>query len=80
MGILRAYRRPRENYPENWVTVPLYDCSQLDRHFVLNIVIIVIGFDGTHGGHVPSGVTAHGSPSGPLQFGRLEATLAAKFH
>ena len=32
------------------------------------------------GGHVPCGVTAHGSPSGPLQFERLEATLAAKFH
>jgi hypothetical protein len=32
------------------------------------------------GGHVPSGVTAHGSPGGPLQFGRLEATLAAKAH
>src|ERR1700681_2054726 len=26
------------------------------------------------------GVSAHGSPGGPLQFGRLEATLAAKFH
>ena len=26
------------------------------------------------------GVTAHGSPGGPLQFGRLEATLAAEFH
>jgi hypothetical protein len=32
------------------------------------------------GGHVPCGVTAHGSPSGPLQFERLEAALAAKFH
>jgi hypothetical protein len=33
-----------------------------------------------HGGYVPCGVTAHGSPSGPLQFDRLEAALAAKFH
>ena len=37
------------------------------------------GFDGTHGGHVPWGVTAHGSPGGPLQFDCLEATLAARF-
>jgi len=27
------------------------------------------------GGHVPRGVTAHGSPGGPLQFDRLEAAL-----
>src|ERR1700693_4270298 len=47
--------------------------------FVPNIVIIVIGFDGTHGGHVPGGVIAHGSPGGPLQLGRLEAPLAAQF-
>jgi hypothetical protein len=32
-------------------------------------------FDGAHGGHIPCGVTAHGSPGGPLQFGRLEAAL-----
>ena len=37
-------------------------------------------FDGTHGGHVPCGVTAHGSPGGPLQVERLEAALAARFH
>jgi hypothetical protein len=36
--------------------------------------------DGMHGGHVPCGVTAHGSPGGPLQFDRLEAALAARFH
>ena len=47
--------------------------------FVPNIVIVVIRYDGTHGGLVSRGVTAHGSPGGPLQFGRLEATLAAKF-
>ena len=35
---------------------------------VLSIVIIVIEFDGTYGGHVPCGVIAHGSPGGPLQF------------
>jgi hypothetical protein len=32
------------------------------------------------GGHVLYGVTAHGGPSGPLQFDRLEAALAARFH
>jgi hypothetical protein len=31
-----------------------------------------------YGGHVPCGVTAHGSPGGPLQFDRLEAALAAR--
>ena len=41
---------------------------------------VLFGFDGTQGGHVPCGVTAHGRPGGPLQFGRLEAALAAKFH
>ena len=33
----------------------------------------LIGWD--LGGHVPRGVTAHGSPGGPLQFGRLEAAF-----
>ena len=47
---------------------------------VLSIVMIVLRFDGTRGGHVPCGVTAHGSPSGPLQFDRLEAALAARFY
>src|ERR1019366_2438372 len=47
---------------------------------ILSIVMIQLGFGGTHGGHVPSGVTAHGSPGGPLQFDRLEAALAARFH
>jgi hypothetical protein len=28
----------------------------------------------------PLGVTAHGGPTGLLQFDRLEAALAAKFH
>jgi hypothetical protein len=44
------------------------------------MVNMVFGFDGTYGGHVPCGVTAHGSPGGPLQFDRLEAALAARFH
>jgi hypothetical protein len=35
---------------------------------------------GNQGGHVPWGVTAHGSPAGPLPFDRLEASLAARFH
>ena len=42
--------------------------------------MILLGFDGTYGGQVPCGVTAHGSPGGPLQFDRLEAALAAKFY
>jgi hypothetical protein len=62
-----------------FVFAPLYTCLQLDRHSSLSIVNIVFGFDGTCGGHVPCGVTAHGSPSGPLQFDRLEAALAARF-
>jgi hypothetical protein len=33
-----------------------------------------------YGGHVLHGVTAHGSPRGPLQFDLLEAALAARFH
>jgi hypothetical protein len=37
-------------------------------------------FQGNQGGHVPWGVSAHGSPAGPLRFGRLEASLAARFH
>ncbi len=40
--------------------------------------MILLGLDGTYGGQVPCGVTAHGSPGGPLQFDRLEAALAAK--
>ena len=32
------------------------------------------------GGHALGGVTAHGSPGGPLQFDRLEAVLATTFH
>jgi hypothetical protein len=32
------------------------------------------------GGHALCGVTAHGSPGGPLQFDRLEAALATTFH
>jgi hypothetical protein len=47
---------------------------------MLSIVNIVLEFDGAYGGHVPCGVTAHGSPGGPLQFDRLEAALAARFH
>jgi hypothetical protein len=37
--------------------------------------VATMPFDGAHGGPVPGGVTAHGGPSGPLQFGRLEAAL-----
>jgi len=46
----------------------------------VSIVMLSFGFDGTHGGHVPCGVTAHDSPGGPLQFDRLEAALAARLH
>jgi hypothetical protein len=47
--------------------------------FILGIVMMVSGLM-EYGGHVRCGVTAHGSPSGPLQFDRLEAALAASFH
>ena len=40
--------------------------------------MILLGFGGVRGGHVPCGVTAHGGPGGPLQFDRLEAALDAK--
>jgi hypothetical protein len=33
-----------------------------------------------HRGHALYGVTAHGSPGGPLQFDRLEAALATGIH
>ena len=45
---------------------------------VLSIVMIMF-WSTEYGGHVPCGVTAHGGPSGPLQFERLEAALAARF-
>ena len=47
---------------------------------VPSVVMILVGFDGTYGGHVLCGVTAHGSPGGPLPFDRLGAALAAKLH
>ena len=46
---------------------------------MLSIDIVVLRSDELVGGHVPCGVTAHGSPGGPLQFDRLEAALAARF-
>jgi hypothetical protein len=47
---------------------------------VPSVVMILVGFDGTYGGHVPCGVPAHGSPGEPLQFDRLGAALATKLH
>ena len=44
------------------------------------VVMLLLGFDGTYGGYVSCGVTAHGSPGGPLQFDRMEAAHAAKIH
>jgi hypothetical protein len=38
--------------------------------------MIVLEFDGTHGGLVVCGVAARGSPGGPLQFELLEAALS----
>jgi hypothetical protein len=46
--------------------------------FILNIVMVLDLVE--RGGHVLRGVTAHGSPGGPLQFDRLEAALATAFH
>ena len=45
---------------------------------MLSIDMILFVFDGTYGGHVPCGVTAHGSPGWRLQFDRFEAALAAR--
>lgn len=47
--------------------------------FILNVVRMVLDLVEC-GGHVLRGVTAHGSPSVPLQFERLEAALATTFH
>jgi hypothetical protein len=47
--------------------------------FILNIVMMMLDLmEG--GGHALRGVTAHGSPGGPLQFDRLEAALVITFH
>jgi hypothetical protein len=54
----------------------LLQLSTTGQKLVLRIA--TMPFDGAHGGHVPCGVTAHGSPGGPLQFGRLEAALGRR--
>jgi hypothetical protein len=45
----------------------------------LNIVMMVSDLM-ERSGHALRGVTAHGSPGGPLQFDHLEAALATTFH
>jgi hypothetical protein len=47
--------------------------------FIMNMVMMVLDLM-ERGGHALRGVTAHGSPGGPLQFDRLEAALATSFH
>jgi len=54
--------------------------STTGQTVILSILIIVLGFNRTQAAMSLVGVTAHGSPGGPLQFDRLEAALAAKFH
>jgi len=49
------------------------------QKFILNIVMMLMDLT-ERGGHALRGVTAHGSPGGPLQFDRLEAALATAFH
>jgi hypothetical protein len=49
------------------------------QKFILNIVMMELD-SMERGGHALRGVTAHGSPGGPLQFDRLEAALATSFH
>jgi len=49
------------------------------QKFFLNIVMMLMDLT-ERGGHALRGVTAHGSPGGPLQFDRLEAALAPAFH
>ena len=46
---------------------------------ILKIVMMMLNLM-ERGGHALCGVTAHGSPGGPLQFDRLEAALATTFH
>jgi len=48
------------------------------QKFFLNIVKMALDLM-ERGGHVLHGVTAHGSPGGPLQFDRLEAAPATAF-
>jgi hypothetical protein len=52
----------------------------MNRHSIRVGLLSTFNLDGMAGGHVPCGVTAHGSPGGPLQFERLEAALAPRFH
>jgi hypothetical protein len=49
------------------------------QKFILKIVMIMLG-SMKLGGHALRGVTAHGSPGGPLQFDRLEAAFPTTFH
>ena len=42
---------------------------------ILNVIMMALDLM-ERGGHALHGVTAHGSPGGPLQFDRLEAALA----
>jgi hypothetical protein len=47
--------------------------------FFLNTIMMVLDLM-ERDCHALRGVTAHGSPGGPLQFDRLEAALATTFH
>jgi hypothetical protein len=53
--------------------------STTGQTFIPNIVMMVLVLM-ERGGHALRGVTAHGSPGGPLQFDRLEAPLATTFY
>jgi len=61
---------------ENDATLKMFTSAQT---LILNFVKMVLDLM-ERGGHALRGVTAHGSPGGPLQFARLEAALATTFH
>jgi hypothetical protein len=57
----------------------LFQLTSTTAHTLSLSVVSIMFYSMEYGGHVPCGVTAHGGPSGPLQFARLEAALAATF-
>jgi hypothetical protein len=66
---------PRLHYRERRI----FKMFKTAQTFILNIVTMVLDLM-ERGGFVLRGVTAQGSPGGPLQFDHLEAGLATTFH
>jgi hypothetical protein len=78
-GLMTAMRGARHQSAEamgaRWPTRGIYSLRRIELLFRAARLL-----EKTIGGHVPWGVTAHGSPSGPLQFDHLEAILGRHFH